>query len=187
MNITEITEKVGAKKRRKRVGRGEASGHGKTSGRGNKGAGQRAGWKQRLLNEGGAFPLFRRVAKRGFSNFGFGTDYQIVNVSDLGARFDNGTHVTAATLAEVGLIACADKPVKILGNGDLSAKLNVEAQRFSAEAARKIESAGGSVKRLGPQPKKKFIKRPPQPKAEAEADAGSGKKKKNKKGDDAGE
>lgn len=184
MNITEITNRAGAKKRRKRVGRGEGSGHGKTSCRGNKGGGQRQSWRQRLFHEGGAFPLFRRVAKRGFSNAEFGTDYQVVNVSALHEHFTDGAHVTAATLAEAGLITHATAPVKILGDGEFGKKLTVSAERFSGEAAKKIEAAGGKVERLGPQPKKKFIKRPPPPPAVPEAkDAKKGKGEGKAKGE----
>lgn len=178
MNITEILTTAGAHKRRKRVGRGEGSGHGKTSCRGNKGAGQRASWQQRLFFEGGSFPIFRRVAKRGFNNFLFRTEYQVVNVGDLEARFDSGSHVTASTLHAAGLVVDPKQPLKILGNGELKKKLNVEAERFSGEAAKKIEAAGGSLKRLGPQPKKKFVKRPDAPKPAAAA--GKGKAKKGK-------
>ncbi len=183
MDISVVQHTAGAHRRRKRVGRGEASGRGRTSGRGNKGAGQRAGWRQRLLSEGGAFPLFRRVAKRGFSNINFETRYQVVNVGDLASAFEAGAHVTAASLCEKRLIRDAKAPVKVLGDGELPHKLSVEAQRFSAEAARKIEAAGGVVTRLGPQPKKKFVKRPPPPKpAEAPAEkGGEGAKAKGKK------
>jgi len=160
MNITDITTKGGRHRRRKRVGRGEGSGHGKTCGRGHKGAGARSGYRAASLAEGGMFPLFRRIPKVGFNNANFRTVYQIVNVEDLATRFEDGHVVTAAALREAGLIRRADKPVKILGDGELSKKLTVEAHRFSAEAAKKIESVGGVVTRRGPQPKKKFVKRP---------------------------
>lgn len=160
MNITEITTAAGSERRRKRVGRGRGSGHGKTSGRGHKGAGARAGYRAVSLAEGGMFPLFRRIPKVGFNNATFRTEYQVVNVKDLEARFEDGGHVKAATLKERGLIRNASDPVKILGNGALGKKLSVEAQRFSAEAVKKIETAGGSVTKLGPQPKKKFVRRP---------------------------
>ena len=161
MNITEITRAAGAHRKRKRVGRGESSGMGKTSGRGTKGCGARTGWTLRLLYEGGSLPIFRRLPKRGFSNFHFRTDYQIVNVGDLDATFDSKGHVTAASLKAAGLIHNADAPIKILGDGTLSKALTIEAERFSKEAVKKVEAAGGTVKKLGPQPKKKFIHRPP--------------------------
>jgi large subunit ribosomal protein L15 len=169
MNITDITTRAGAHRKRTRVGRGEGSGLGKTSGRGHKGQGARAGGKPKGgLGEGGMFPLFRRLPKVGFNNANFRVEYQVVNVTDLDARFEAGGHVTAALLEEVGLIRDRAKPVKVLGDGEIGKRLTVEAQRFSGSAASKIEACGGQVVRLGPQPKKKFIKRPaaPQPKAE---------------------
>src|SRR5262244_1717974 len=125
MNITEITKAAGAHRKRKRVGRGESSGMGKTSGRGTKGCGARTGWTRRLLYEGGALPIFRRLPKRGFSNFHFRTDYQIVNIGDLDATFDAKAHVTAAALKTAGLIHDADGPVKILGDGTLGKSLTI--------------------------------------------------------------
>jgi large subunit ribosomal protein L15 len=179
MNITDITRKAGAHRRRRRVGRGEGSGLGKTSGRGHKGAGARAGGRKGGLYEGGVFPLFRRIPKVGFSNKVFRTSYQVVNVADLESRFEDGAHVTAAALHVAGLIRDAESPVKVLGDGELKKRLTVECQRFSASAASKIEATGGTVKRLGPQPKKKFVKRPPPPAAEAaKGEAGGGKKSK---------
>jgi len=180
MNITEVTARVGPHTKRKRVGRGEGSGLGKTSGRGHKGQGSRSGGTQggRLLGEGGMFPLFRRLPKVGFNNKNFRTEYQIVNVVDLEARFESGAHVTAALLAEMGLIRDAKAPVKVLGDGEIKKKLVVEAQRFSVQAAAKIEASGGTLKRLGPQPKKKFIKRPkprPEKAADVKSDEGGAK------------
>lgn len=177
MNITEVTTQVGAHRKRRRVGRGEGSGWGKTSGRGHKGQGARSGGTQggRLIGEGGVFPLFRRLPKVGFNNKNFRTEYQIVNLADLESRFESGGHVTAAALAEIGLIRDAKGPVKVLGDGEIKKKLVVEAERFSAQAAAKIEACGGTLKRLGPQPKKKFIKRPkPAPvKTEGKAEGGA--------------
>lgn len=146
MNITDVLKQAGRKKNRKRIGRGPGSGHGKTSGRGHKGLGQRAGGKTRPMTEGGQMPLFRQIPKRGFSNARFRTEYQVVNVSDLDVRFESGTHVTPALLEEAGLIHSASRPVKILGDGELTKKLNVEADRFSASAAEKITRAGGEAK-----------------------------------------
>lgn len=183
MNITEITKAAGAHRRRKRVGRGESSGMGKTSGRGTKGCGARTGWTVRLLYEGGALPIFRRLPKRGFTNFHFRANYQVVNVGDLETRFEGKGHVTAASLKASGLIHDADGPVKILGDGTLSKALTIEAERFSKEAARKIEAAGGTVKKLGPQPKKKFVHRPPARPAKGEGKAeGKGEGKPEGKG-----
>jgi len=187
MNITDVTRKVGGHRRRARVGRGEGSGMGKTCGRGAKGGGQRAGWSQRLWHEGGAFPLFRRVAKRGFNNFGFRTDYQVVNVGLLARRCKAGDHVTAAVLAEAGLIPDAKAPLKILGDGEIGVQLTVEAERFSGEAARKIEASGGTIKRLGPQPAKKFVKRRPPKPEPSESEKGGEKKEGKKKAKGGGE
>jgi len=159
MNITDITTKAGAHPRRWRVGRGEGSGSGKTSGRGHKGAGARAGGSKFELYEGGMFPFFRRIPKFGFSNFIFRTEYQVVNIAMLDKSFDNGGHVTGASLEKAGLIRDAGKPVKVLGDGELGKKLTVDAYRFSGSAAKKIEAAGGAVNWLGPKPKKKFVKR----------------------------
>ncbi len=174
MNVTEITRRVGAKKTRKRVGRGNGSGSGKTCGRGHKGLGQRSGATRRGLAEGGMFPLFRRLPKVGFNNAQFRKEFQIVNLGDLEARFDDGEHVTAASLEEAGLIRDREDRVKILGEGELKKKLTVDAHRFSASAATKIEALGGTVQWLTPKPKKKFVRRPPAPKAE---DGGKAKKK----------
>jgi len=186
MNITDITDRTRAYPKRRRVGRGEGSGLGKTSGKGHKGHKARS---DRVIGkglaEGGNFPLFRRIPKLGFNNFNFRTEYQVVNVRDLNERFDNQSHVTAATLMETGLIRDLKMPVKILGDGELAKKLTVEAQRFSAEAEKKISGAGGTVKKLGPQPKKKFIKRPPVAEKAEEGGKG-GKAKKGKGGPDEG-
>lgn len=183
MNITEITSKAGAWRKRKRVGRGESSGSGKTCGRGHKGAGARTGNRGRALAEGGMFPLFRRLPKFGFNNALFRKSYQVVNVGDLEDRFDDGGHVTGPTLEEVGLIRSRSARVKILGNGELKKKLVVEAHRFSSSAATKIEASGGTAKWLVPKPKKKFVRRPP-PKVEApEKGDKKGGKKSGKKGD----
>ena len=144
MMIHEITEKVGAHKKRKRVGRGRASGLGKTSGRGHKGAGSRAGHGDKIYFEGGQMPLVRRLPKRGFTNAAFRTVYQVVNVHVLCSRFENGAEVNAEVLAEKGLIRSTKKPVKILGQGEINKKLSVTAQMFSASAKSKIEAAGGT-------------------------------------------
>ncbi|MHC4786355.1 MAG: 50S ribosomal protein L15 [Planctomycetota bacterium] len=145
MMIHEITKSVGKHRARKRVGRGEASGQGKTSGRRHKGAASRAGWKRRAGYEGGQMPLIRRMPKRGFSNVQFRTLYHVVNVRHLEAHCDDGAAVTPQMLAEAGVIRDAKLPLKILGHGDLSKKLDVTAARFSAAAKHKIEAAGGTV------------------------------------------
>jgi large subunit ribosomal protein L15 len=146
MDIAEITKLAGAHKRRRRVGRGRGSGRGKTCGRGNKGAGQRSGFRRGGLKEGGQMPTFRRMPKRGFSNAKFTTVYTVVNVGDLEACFEAGAHVTAQALREVGLIRNLRHPVKILGDGDLTKKLRVDAAKYSRSAAKKIQDAGGEAK-----------------------------------------
>ncbi len=145
MMIHEITKSVGKHRARKRVGRGHASGQGKTSGRGHKGAASRSGWTRRPGYEGGQMPLIRRMPKRGFSNVQFRTVYHVVNVRYLEAHCDDGAAVTRQTLAEAGVIRDVKLPLKILGDGDLSKKLDVTAARFSAAAKQKIEAAGGTV------------------------------------------
>ena len=145
MMIHEITEKVGRYKTRKRVGRGRGSGVGKTSGRGHKGAGSRAGYKRRAYFEGGQMPFARRIPKRGFSNHAFRNLYHIVNIKVLDARFDDGADVDAAALAEIGVIRDTKLPLKVLGEGELKKKINVTAAKFSAQARTKIEQAGGTV------------------------------------------
>ena len=148
MNLTEITKSVGADRRRRRVGRGESSGSGKTCGRGHKGQHSRSGFSQRRLNEGGQMPSFRRMPKRGFNNANFRTEYAVVNVGDLNERFGDGAEVTLASLQQVGLIRNGTLPVKVLGDGTVSKKLTVQAHKFSASAEAKIGEAGGQVQKL---------------------------------------
>jgi len=145
--IHEITSQVGAHKRRKRIGRGQGSGSGKTAGRGHKGAKSRSGWGGSIhpLYEGGQTPYFRRIPKRGFSNVRFATRWAVVNIKTLEARFDDGEDVDAGALAELHLIPSEDIPLKVLGEGELTKKLHVSAGRFSASAKAKIEAAGGTA------------------------------------------
>ncbi|MCH8165409.1 MAG: 50S ribosomal protein L15 [Planctomycetes bacterium] len=145
MMIHEITIKVGKYKVRRRVGRGHGSGRGKTSGRGHKGAASRSGWKRRAGYEGGQMPIIRRMPKRGFTNAPFRRLYHVVNVKTLQARCVEGAEVTAATLADAGVIRDAKLPLKILGEGELTKKLTVTAAKFSASAKAKIEAVGGAV------------------------------------------
>jgi len=145
MELSEILKLAGPHKRRKRIGRGAGSGHGKTSGRGHKGAGSRAGSTSVSMSEGGQMPLFRRVPKRGFSNFLFRTVYHVVNVGQLNDRFEDGAHVTPESLLDAGLIRNLRNKVKVLGDGELKRKLKVEVGAFSKSAAQKIESAGGEA------------------------------------------
>lgn len=145
MMIHEITQQVGRHKRRRRVGRGPGSGHGKTAGRGHKGAGSRAGWGGSLTPgyEGGQMPYFRRVPKRGFNNARFANRYVVINLRILEARFQEGEEVNPQRLAEAGLLSNASAPVKILGAGDITRRLTVTASAFSGTARQKIEAAGG--------------------------------------------
>jgi large subunit ribosomal protein L15 len=150
IGLHSLKPKHGSRHPRKRVGRGEGSGLGKTSGRGEKGAGARSGAKQRPNYEGGQMPIHMRMRKlRGphmkksmpFENFR--THTQPVNLRDLDARFDDGAEVTPASLKERGLATRKDIAVKILGQGELSKKLTVHAHAFSKTAREKIEAAGG--------------------------------------------
>ena len=173
MMIHEITDKVGKYKARKRIGRGHGSGTGKTSGRGHKGAKSRAGFSHRPGFEGGQMPYFRRIPKRGFSNADFRTVYHIVNVASLEERFKKGATVDAVALVESGLVSNFNNPIKILGQGELTIKLDITAEKFSASAIEKIEAAGGSVTVIQ---KKKWVreypekpKRTPKKKAAPEA------------------
>lgn len=131
-------------KNRKRIGRGPGSGTGKTAGKGHKGQNARSGGGVRPGFEGGQLPLYRRLSKRGFNNYNFRTVYATVNVSDL-ERFDEGKTVTIEMLKEAGLVKKELDGVKVLGNGELTKKLTVKANKFSETAQKKIEKAGGSV------------------------------------------
>lgn len=145
MKLDEILQQAGRHKARKRVGRGEASGLGKTSGRGNKGAGQRSGSTLILGFEGGQNPILARIPKRGFSNVQFRTVYQVVNLGDLDGRFEANADVDAQALFRARLIEDPAKPVKVLAKGELTKPLKVSAQKFSKAAAEKIAAAGGAA------------------------------------------
>ena len=147
MKLHELKPPVGSRHRRKIVGRGPGSGHGMTSGRGEKGQKARSGGGTRPGFEGGQLPLHRRVPKRGFVSL-FRKEYEIINVKDL-ERFAPGTAVTPASLAEAGMLRVADAAVKILGEGSLSKTLTVSAHRFSKTAEEKIRAAGGTVEVIG--------------------------------------
>jgi len=141
----EIASIAGRHKARRRLGRGTGTGRGKTCGRGHKGSLSRAGASSRSLYEGGQMPLFRRLPKRGFSNYKFATRYQIINVLQL-ERFDDGSAVGLEQLSYAGLIDNNKSKVKILGNGELTKKLNVAAHKFSKTAEQKIIGCGGTAK-----------------------------------------
>lgn len=146
MNLNDILSTAGKHKRRKRVGRGDGSGLGKTSGRGHKGYGSRSGAKRRLGYEGGQTPVLFRFPNRGFSNVNFRVEYQVINVSALNDAFEDGSEINATVLAELGMIDPDGGMVKILGDGEMTKKLTVEADRFSKSAAEKINAAGGEAK-----------------------------------------
>lgn len=143
MKIHELTPAPDSNKEVKRVGRGHGSGNGKTAGKGHKGQNARSGGGVRIGFEGGQMPLARRIPKRGFNNI-FGTKYTVVNVSDLN-KFTDGTVVDTELLIASGLVKKVNDGVKILGNGELTAKLTVKAAKFSQSAIEKIEKAGGKA------------------------------------------
>ncbi len=148
MKLHDLKPDVGATRRRKRVGRGIAAGKGKTAGRGTKGQGARSGGGKGPYFEGGQLPLVRRLPfKRGFTNI-FGITYQEVNIDMIDARFDDGAVVNGESLVDAGLVRHADRPIKVLGRGELSTKLDVHANHFTKSAIEKIEKAGGSVQKI---------------------------------------
>jgi len=148
MRLHDLKPRPGAKHRRKRLGQGESSGHGKTSGRGGKGQTARSGSSIRIGFEGGQMPLIRRIPKRGFNNARFTTRYLPVNVEALNC-FDEGTRVDEPVLREHGLVNGRGDGVKILGDGELNKKLTVCAHAFSASARAKIEASGGTCEIAG--------------------------------------
>jgi large subunit ribosomal protein L15 len=143
MRLHDLKPRPGAKHRRKRLGKGESSGHGKTSGRGGKGQTARSGSSIRVGFEGGQMPLIRRIPKRGFNNARHATRYIAVNVESLNA-FEDGARVDEAALRSRGLANGPSEGVKILGSGEVTRKLSVSAHAFSASARAKIEAKGGS-------------------------------------------
>jgi large subunit ribosomal protein L15 len=143
MDLSSLKNTPGARKTRKRVGRGRASGMGKTSGKGHKGQYARAGHKYKLSFEGGQMPLMRRLPKRGFKNPNRMV-YCPINVCDL-ERFDNGAEITVDVLREAGMYSNKFDGVKILGKGDLTKKLTLKVNGISESAKAKIEALGGTV------------------------------------------
>ena len=146
MELNSLKPKKGARHAKKRVGRGPGSGHGKTAGRGEKGQKSRSGFSRQMGFEGGQMPLHRRLPKRGFTNI-FKKENTVVNVSDL-ERFDNGATVDEAALRGAGLIKGRLHGIKILGDGKLTKKLTVHANKFSESARRQIEAAGGTCQEI---------------------------------------
>ena len=145
MELNSLKYTKGSIKATKRVGRGIGSGNGKTSGRGQKGQNSRSGGGVRIGFEGGQNPLVFRIAKRGFNNYNFTTRYAVINVGDLD-KFKEGTEITPELLKEMGLIKDMKDGLKILGNGEITKKLTVSANKFSKIAKEKIENAGGKAK-----------------------------------------
>lgn len=147
MQLDDVHRGINKNKKRRRIGRGQGSGYGKTAGRGHKGHKSRSGYSRKPNFQGGAMPMFRRIPKRGFNNK-FASTIFAVNVGDLDNVFDDGTEVTLELMAERGLAKGMFDELKILGNGEMTKKLTVTAHRFSKSAEEKITAAGGTVNRL---------------------------------------
>jgi large subunit ribosomal protein L15 len=147
MSLNNLRPPKGATHAKKRVGRGQGSGNGKTAGRGHKGAQSRSGYHFKRGFEGGQMPLHRRVPKRGFHN-PFRVEYEVVNLDTLEQRFDAGAVVTREMLIDARLVT-GNAPIKVLGRGEVSKALTVHAHKFSGKAAEKIAAAGGKVEALG--------------------------------------
>ena len=147
MSLNRIRPPKGAKHPKKRLGRGPGSGHGKTASRGHKGAKSRSGHRFKRGFEGGQMPLHRRVPKRGFHN-PFRVEYAVVNLDTLAEVFDAGSAVTPELLRERGLVRQSNVRIKVLGRGDITKKLTVQAHKFSGSAAQKIAAAGGTTEVL---------------------------------------
>ena len=148
MTLEKLSPALGAKKRKKRVGRGDGSKHGTYSGRGCKGQKSRAGNKMRPGFEGGQMPLIKRLPeKRGFTNI-FRAQYSTVNIDQLSV-FEPGSEVTPEKLVAAGIVKSLSRPIKILGGGEISRPLVIQANKFSAAAKAKIEAAGGKAEEVG--------------------------------------
>ena len=141
MKLHELEKNIGATHRKKRVGNGRGSGLGKTCGRGQKGQKARSGGSINPVFEGGQLPLYRRLPKRGFSNYPFKKEYAVINLSDLNV-FEDGTVVTPALLKERGIVKKQLSGIKVLGEGQLEKKLTVQAHKFSKSAIDKINESG---------------------------------------------
>ena len=149
MQLDDVHRGIQKNKKRRRIGRGQGSGYGKTAGRGHKGHKSRSGYSRKPNFQGGAMPMFRRIPKRGFNNR-FALHIFTVNVGDLNNVFEDGTEVTPELLAAKGLAKGGYDELKILGDGELTKKLKVSAHRFSKSAVEKINAAGGTVDQLPP-------------------------------------
>jgi len=169
MRLHDLSPNPGSKHRKKRLGCGESSGKGKTSGKGHKGQKARSGASIRPGFEGGQMPLYRRLPRRGFNNVNFAKQYAVFNVSTLEERFEAGATVDEASLRECGLMKGRYDGIKILGDGDISKKLDIVANKVTGSAKEKIEKAGGKITLLTPaveEPKAK-AKAKPAPAAKA--------------------
>ena len=154
MDLSTVHHGITPRRRKKRVGRGPGSGHGKTSSRGSKGQYASAGAKKPAFTfEGGQMPLFRRIPKRGFSHESWDKKYHVVNVGDLDKAFKDGDTVDAEALKKVGLAKGPSDGVRVLGTGEVSKKLTVKAHHFSKSAEEKIKAKGGTTE-IVPLPKK---------------------------------
>jgi large subunit ribosomal protein L15 len=148
MDLSNLKPASGSKQSKKRVGRGPGSGNGKTAGRGHKGAQSRSGYSYKRGFEGGQMPLHRRLPKRGFNNYLFRTEYAVVNLDQLEARFDAGATVSPEALRQAGLVHSKSRPVKVLGRGEVTKALTVQAHKFSGKAAEKLAAAGGKAESI---------------------------------------
>jgi large subunit ribosomal protein L15 len=168
MDLSTIHHGINKRTRKKRVGRGPGSGHGKTSSRGHKGQWASAGAKKpHPLHEGGQMPLFRRIPKRGFSHATWDKIYHVVNVGDLDRLFADGATVDADALKQAGLAKGPADGVRVLGEGQLTKKLTVKAHHFSKSAADKIAATGGTTEVIPPRKKPKRNKMKPRPSKDA--------------------
>ncbi len=147
MDLSNLKPAQGSKHSKKRVGRGPGSGNGKTAGRGHKGAQSRSGYSYKRGFEGGQMPLHRRVPKRGFNNI-FRIEYAVVNLDQLDAQFEKGATISPETLRETGLIRGKRLPIKVLGRGEVTKALTVQAHKFSGKAAEKLAAAGGTAEAI---------------------------------------
>jgi len=145
MRLHELIDSNGGNRRKRRLGKGEGNGHGKTCGRGHKGSKSRSGYSIQPGFEGGQMPMYRKLPHRGFSNFKFHKGFAIVNLGDLARLGDEVTEVDREALVKAGLVRDNSLPLKVLGDGELEKALKVKADKFSASAKAKIEAAGGEA------------------------------------------
>ncbi len=147
MNLNDVHRGIRKNRKRKRIGRGTGSGHGKTSGRGHKGHKSRSGYSRKPNFQGGAMPMFRRIPKRGFNNRWAVTVFA-VNVGHINEAFEDGAEVTLEALSAKDLAKGTFDEVKILGDGEVTKKLTISAHRFSKSAEEKITAAGGTINKI---------------------------------------